>query len=97
MAIGEAIQIVRKRRGLSQGDVADSVGIRQSSLSLIENGRRQATFELVERISDAMDVPIQLLLLLGSEMKPGKEQFKPAIDKLSLAMLDLLRAVSRDD
>ena len=93
MTIGESIRIVRTRLGLKQGELARRTGVTQSLVSLIENGRRQPTVGLVERLCQAMDVPPQLVLLLACELREVRDEYREVLEKLSLAMLELLQAV----
>ena len=48
----------RKGRGLTQGELAEKVGIAQGHLSDIEAGRRNGSPETMERIARALEVPI---------------------------------------
>jgi len=93
MRIGEAIRIARTRRGIRQGELAKRAGVSQSLVSMIENGHRDPTTELVERLCQAMEVPIQLVLLLACEPDEGREEYRPALEKLGLAMIELLAAL----
>ena len=45
MQIGEQIRVLRKRMRLSQAEFAEKLGISQSYLSLIENGKKTAKAE----------------------------------------------------
>ena len=93
MTIGEAIRIVRRRKGLGQRELAGRAGVSQALVSLIENGRRQPTVHLVEQLAATMQVPPQLILLLGCKPAPGLKQYETCLEKMGLAMLELLEAV----
>ena len=95
MSIGEAIKIVRVRTGLRQKELAQRSGFSQSLLSMIENDRRRPDVSMVETICRAMDVPAQLVFLLACQPEPDKERYKPALERLGLAMLELLEAVRK--
>ncbi len=96
MNIGEAIRIVRSRKGLRQRELAERLGLNQSFLSLVEKGKRQPTLKTVEKIARAMTVPPQLILLLACETPLDLAKFKPALQRLSLDMLDLLAFVEKE-
>lgn len=53
--IGEKIREARKAKGLSQGDLASEIGIKQSSVSDIESGRITPRDSTVLAISKALD------------------------------------------
>lgn len=52
--IGQVIKQTRKLHKLSGAKVAESVGIAESHLNRIENGKIKPTFDLVERILDSI-------------------------------------------
>jgi len=96
MTIGEAIKIVRTRRGLKQGELAARSEVSQSLVSLVENGRRQPSMDLVQRFCHAMHIPMQLVVLMGCSPKPGMERYEEQLSRISLAMLELLEKVARE-
>lgn len=51
------LNAIRKWRGLGQVELAEAVGIAQGHLSDLENGRRNITADLVQRLADKLDVP----------------------------------------
>ena len=93
MTVGESIRIVRTKAGLKQGDLADKAEVSQSLISLIENGRREPTVQLVARLCEAMEVPPQLVFLMACEPPEGEERYRAVFEKLSLLMLELLRDI----
>jgi transcriptional regulator with XRE-family HTH domain len=56
MDTGIEIKTARKEKGWQQKELAEMVGISPSALSLIENGKRQPTFEQRNKISRALGV-----------------------------------------
>ena len=52
--IGHAITVRRAILKMTQGRLARAVGINQSYISLIENGERPLTDELLQKISTAL-------------------------------------------
>jgi len=52
----EQIRRIRRSRGLSQDRLAELSGVDQSSLSLIETGRRTPTIDTLARLADALGV-----------------------------------------
>ena len=53
---------IRKERGFSHAELADLVGIAQSSLARYERGEMQPTIEVVKKIADVLNVSIDELL-----------------------------------
>lgn len=67
--IGANIATERKSRKLSQGWLADKLGIGQSRLSNIEAGNSAPSVETLARIAEALDVPL-LALIAGVGSTP---------------------------
>ncbi|MFO7734609.1 MAG: helix-turn-helix transcriptional regulator [bacterium] len=57
----ETISYYRKLRGMSQDELAFKAGIDRSYLSGIENGRRSFSINVLEMLSEALDVSVMLL------------------------------------
>jgi DNA-binding XRE family transcriptional regulator len=64
----------RKKRGLTQADLAKIAGIAQGFLSEIENGLKTGDVTLLQRIAIALEIS---LLDLVPDLPPGKR--KPAV------------------
>lgn len=63
--IGKAIRILRTARGLRLNQLARAASISVPFLSLVENGARQPSLDVVRRVARALRVPSELLVLLG--------------------------------
>jgi ribosome-binding protein aMBF1 (putative translation factor) len=57
---GIAIRDARQDAGLSQTELAARIGIAQSALSRIEAGRANPTLGTLQRVTDALGVPLTL-------------------------------------
>lgn len=55
---GAAIRSLRIQSGMKPGEFAASVRISYQHLDNIENGRKEASIEVLHRIATALDVPI---------------------------------------
>ena len=60
-AIGNIISSLRKRRGLTQAELAAAVGSSQSAINRIEHGKQNVSIEAINRISKALKYPILAL------------------------------------
>ena len=58
MTIGENLRTIRKRRGLDQVELARLAGVAQPSISLLETGRRGAQTRTLQKLADALNVPV---------------------------------------
>lgn len=94
MNIGEAIKFLRSKRNISQVDLAEKVEITQGFLSLIEQGEREPGFELVKKISRTLQVPEQLIFLLTCQKTPTQRRYTRSLNKIALALDDILQQVT---
>jgi transcriptional regulator with XRE-family HTH domain len=69
IALGEAIKKTRKEKGLTQEGLAQRVDLHVSYISVIEAGRRNPTWSVVRRISQALSLPLADLARLAEEME----------------------------
>jgi DNA-binding XRE family transcriptional regulator len=60
--IGEKIQELRKIRGLTQEQLQKKTGILRANIARIERGRHSPSLESLEKIADALEVPIVNLI-----------------------------------
>ncbi len=60
--IGSVIQRVRKKRALSQKELGEKAGLRQATISLIENGHAAAKIESLLAVLAALDLEFQIAL-----------------------------------
>ena len=61
--LGLVIIGLRRSQGLSQEEFARSAGIDRCYMSSIENGKRQISVKILERIAIALEITPSLLLL----------------------------------
>ena len=58
--IGTLVRRARKRSALSQQQLGDKVGLRQETISLIENGNPAAKIETLLAVLSALDLEFQI-------------------------------------
>ena len=58
-AIGDRLRLLRKQHALSQREVADAIGLPQSNLSRIENGKQRLNLTVLARILGIYQTSIQ--------------------------------------
>jgi transcriptional regulator with XRE-family HTH domain len=77
--IGERLRAERQARNLSQADIERRVGLPRCRISWLELGRATPTLETLERLAEALDVPIERFFHAGvdaeSSEKPQKGEF----------------------
>ncbi len=53
---GENLRIIRKRRGLTQYELAEKVNLSVEFIGLLERGKNAPSFSTIENLSKALDV-----------------------------------------
>ena len=62
MNIGLSIKKMRKKKGVNQQSLSEITQITQTYLSLIENGRKTPSIAVLRQISDALKVPLPVII-----------------------------------
>lgn len=60
--IGDKIKQIRKQAGLTQKELAEQLGTTQQNLAQYESGKRNPKIETIEKIANALDVPVSYLI-----------------------------------
>ncbi len=71
MEVGEKIKQIRKDKGLQQKAVALEVGLDQSNYNKVENGRREPSLEVLQKLSTILGVSIDELLNPENNKQPS--------------------------
>lgn len=93
--IGNKIRLMRVSKGLSQQSLAKEIGITQAHFSNIENGRCNATIDVLLRLHDSLQTPMAAFFEEIDEqdsMSLAKQNKSSSIDVDDLlAVLQLLK------
>ncbi len=101
MNIGSGIIILRKERNLTQIQLANALSISQTYLSQLELNKKKPSLDLLQKISDYLEVPLYYLIFksvdladIKSDKKEIHQQISPVIDSLmqSLIRLDKIKS-----
>ena len=75
-ALAKSIREARQNKGWTLEETGRAAGIGRSTLSKIENNQTRPSFEIVRRLSQALDMnPPQLFLQSGRESISGRRDF----------------------
>jgi len=69
MKIGKAIKTLRDKKGISQSELADKIGLSQTSLSQIETGDKNPSEKTLEKIAKALDSSVAFIKLASVDIK----------------------------
>ena len=63
----ENLRVARERKGISQKDMAESIGVAKSTYSLYESGNREPGVPTIKKIADVLNVSADELLGINIE------------------------------
>lgn len=86
MTVGERIRKARKDSGLTQNQLAARLSISYVNISQLERGERSPSVDTLQKIADALDLPVGELL--GTIPQPDREYERvcDALDDAGLAL-----------
>ncbi len=77
-ALGRSIRDARREKGWTLEEAGRAAGIGRSTLSKIENNQTKPSFEIVRRLTQALDMnPPQLFVQSGQSGLTGRRDFTP--------------------
>ncbi len=90
MNYSRALRTLREVRRLKQKDLAEKAGLDASYVSQIESGKRIPSTSAVEAISNALGVPVALLMLFASDAEDLKGISPEKARQLEVRLLEIL-------
>ncbi|EES5384844.1 helix-turn-helix transcriptional regulator [Escherichia coli] len=87
--IGSTIKLCREARKLTLQELSDRTDLTKSYLSRIENNQRDPTITALEKISLALHIPINIIILL-SESEETNDEFSDINHMLKKTIMDTL-------
>ena len=60
--LGEKIRVARLSRSLTQAQLAESIGVKSSTVGMWENGKREPNLDMMEALADVFNVPVAYLV-----------------------------------
>lgn len=96
--INEALRLLRLYCRYSQAEMAERVGVTQSLISDVENGRKSVSMDLLEAYSAAVGVKMSQLLFFAEEIEgqPIARRGQLIVAEKVLHLLEKLRPVERE-
>lgn len=100
--IGDNISYIRKKRGFTQIDFADALGVTQSAVSHWETGRAVPDTRQIFNIAKLLGVSVDALSSSQTEGKPADEPEQPQpapspADRQRRDVEEMLRSMSETD
>jgi transcriptional regulator with XRE-family HTH domain len=89
--IGKTIRILRTARELKLSELAEGTGLSVAYLSLVENGERQPSVDVLRRVAKALRVPSESLVLLALSAEAALRSRDPKTVSLTRSIQELVR------
>lgn len=92
--IGYNIKSARNAAGLTQEELARQCGVATITIRQYESGKREPKYDTLERLADALDVPLEVLLGIGDSVKT---ELVPTNERQRQTVIDHVRAGLESD
>ncbi|TEB04783.1 HTH-type transcriptional regulator PuuR [Pelotomaculum schinkii] len=97
MDIGQRIKTTREHQGISMNALSKKSGAAQSAISEIESGKRQPTFEVLEKIVFGLGLTLsEFFADPPAELQPDLRQMVDVAQKLTPLQRELLISVMKE-
>lgn len=77
--VGDVMRDFRMKRGMTLRDVSREANVALSYLSELENGRKEASSEILQCIADALNVSLSQFLIEVGDRLALFEEFSPSV------------------
>ncbi len=74
MKLGQTIRILRKARGMKQKDLAKLIGVSCTRMNFLETERTRINPRRMVDIANALDIDVEILILLSTDPKLAKQK-----------------------
>lgn len=91
--LGTEIKNARKRKGLTQKELGDLIGVSKSSINYFEKDGRNPTLDHLLKLSKALNLPVDLLLGIDQpvDIVAEDEHYKTRISSKDLQILNEIK------
>ena len=83
----ERIKQLRKKKGISQSELAELIGVKTNTVSTWERGTRKPDFEALNLLSDYFEVSFEYILGSSDKEKARVKPTEEELDQLALSAL----------
>ena len=80
--LGSRLKYLRKSENITQQDLASSLGIAKSTISMYENGQREPDFETLEAIADYFNVDMRTFFPNDTQHAPPPAELSSDEERL---------------
>ena len=83
----ERIKQLRKKKGISQSELAEVIGVKNNTVSTWERGTRKPDFEALNLLSDYFEVSFEYILGSSDKEEARVKPTQDELDRLALSAL----------
>jgi transcriptional regulator with XRE-family HTH domain len=94
VTIGKAIKIIREAKGKSLGVLANQAKVSIPYLSLVEADKRNPSLNVIQKIAEALEVPLDVFLLIGTRANSSLKSSNNLASRL-MTMLNQMEIFER--
>lgn len=77
-ALGAHISVLRKEQGMTQAELARTLGVSQQTVFAYELGDRRVSVLMLMKLAKIFDVPVEQLMGMIKPQQPTKRRLSPA-------------------
>ena len=90
MNFSDTLAKSREHRKMSKKDLANKIGKSASYITLLEQGKREPNFSLVDDLCKALDIPPSVFMFLASQEQdfPMSDDLTTKIETLMYQLID---------
>ena len=82
VAFGERMATLRKAQGVTQVQLAETLGVSQQAITAYESGQRRVPISLLPALAEALGTTIEGVIGVDAKRSPGKRGPQPKIAQL---------------
>lgn len=91
MTFGSTLKQLRKKKGINQELLAKRIGVTQTYLSLLESGRKTPSINLLNSLSDELEIPASVLGYLSLNKENINNDRTQSFEKLNPLIEELIQ------
>ena len=93
--IGETLRLLRIFNDYTMVQLAEKMGLSQSYISELENGKKQPTLQVLEKYADLFDLKPSTILLFSEALSKDSGKSLPRKQQVAYAGMKFLKLLER--
>ena len=93
--IGETLRLLRVFNDYTTIEMAKKIGLSQSYISELENGKKQPSLEIIEKYASTFDMKPSTLLLFSEAIETDERSLRDNKQRIAKAGMILLKILER--